>query len=226
VLYGSINHAYILVAYGRVYRLVDGARALKDRTDWYSFQDLQRHMWYTAFAPMEWYDLFTLLLDNGMLIQLFPELGVVLPNHWRSPIRNVPVHWRYRRIVYMVLRQHNTMYGPQLENQNVSQYLIPPSYHSVNVPYLSWYIVWASDAEGNYVETGYPNTTRRYLPIFWDRQYDSSIIIPTVFIYPAIFFDYHERVEYLQHITTHIPFETAIQLVTNTVMNDVQPSEE
>ena len=52
-LYGSINHAYILVAYGRVYRLVEGARALIDRIDWYSFQDLQRHMWYTAYTPME-----------------------------------------------------------------------------------------------------------------------------------------------------------------------------
>ena len=77
-------------------------------------------MWYTAFTPMEWYDMFTLLIDNGMLIQLFPEPGVVLPNHWRSPIRNVPVHQGYRCIVDMVLRQHNTVYGPQMENQNVS----------------------------------------------------------------------------------------------------------
>ena len=30
----------------------------------------------------------------------------------------------------------------------------------------------------------------------------------------------------MQHITTHIPFETAIQLVTNAVMNDVQPLQE
>jgi hypothetical protein len=44
MMYGSINRAYILVAFGRVYRLVEGARALMDRTDWYSFQDLQRHM--------------------------------------------------------------------------------------------------------------------------------------------------------------------------------------
>ena len=36
-LYGSINRAYILVAYGRVYRLVEGARALMDRTKWYPF---------------------------------------------------------------------------------------------------------------------------------------------------------------------------------------------
>jgi hypothetical protein len=68
----------------------------------------------------------------------------------------------------MVLRQHNTMYEPKLENQNVSQYLIPPSDHSINVPYLSWYIVWASDCDGSYVETGYLNTTGHYLPIFWD----------------------------------------------------------
>ena len=34
VLYGNINHAYILVAFGRVYRLVEGARAMMDRTDW------------------------------------------------------------------------------------------------------------------------------------------------------------------------------------------------
>jgi hypothetical protein len=226
VLYGSINRAYTLVAYGRVYRLVEGAKALMDRTDWYSFQDLQRHMWYTAFTPMEWYDLFTLLIDNGMLLQLFPEPGVVLPNHWRSPIRNVPVYRRYRRIVDMVLRQNNTMYEPLLQDQNVSQYLIPPSDHSINVPYLSWYIAWASDCDGNYVETGYPNTTGHYLPIFWDRHYDTSVIIPTVNIYPAIFFDSHERVEYMQHITAHIPFDTAIQLVTNAVMNNVQTLEE
>ena len=31
--YGIINRAYILVAYGRVYRLVEGARALMNRTD-------------------------------------------------------------------------------------------------------------------------------------------------------------------------------------------------
>jgi hypothetical protein len=63
-LYRSINRAYILVAYGRVYRLVESARALIDRTDRYSFQDLQRHMWYAAFTPMEWYEMFTLLIDN------------------------------------------------------------------------------------------------------------------------------------------------------------------
>ena len=108
---------------------------------------------------MEWYDLFTLLIDNGMLLQLFPEPGVVLPNRWRSPIRQVREHRRYRRIVDMVLRQHNTMHGPQLENQAVSQYLVPPSDHLVNVPYLSWYIEWASDAYGNYVDTEYPNST-------------------------------------------------------------------
>jgi hypothetical protein len=96
----------------------------------------------------------------------------------------------------MVLRQHNTMYEPQLEDQNVSQYLILPSDHSVNVPYLSWYIAWASDCEGNYVETGFPNTNGHYLPIFWDRNYDSNIIIPTVNLYPAIFFIYHEHVFY------------------------------
>ena len=110
--YGKNNRVYIFVAYGRVYRLLEGARALIDRTDLYSFQDLQRHMRYTAFTPIGWYDMFTLLIHNGMLIQLFPEPRVVLPNHWRSPIRNVPVHRRYRRIVDMVLRQHNTMYGP------------------------------------------------------------------------------------------------------------------
>jgi hypothetical protein len=104
-----------------------------------------------------------------MLSQLFPEPGIILPNHWRSPIRNGQDHHRYRRKVDMVLRQHNSMYGPQLEDRNVSQYLIPPSDHSVNVTYLSWYIVWASDSNGNYVETGFPNTTRQYLPIFWDR---------------------------------------------------------
>jgi hypothetical protein len=72
--------------------------------------------------------------------------------------------------VDMVLRQHNTMYEPQMENQNVSQYLIPPSDHSVNVPYLSWYINWSSDGNGNYVKTGFHNTTGQYLPIFWDRH--------------------------------------------------------
>ena len=149
-----------------------------NRTDWYSFQDLQRHMWYTAFTPMDWYDMFTLLIDNGMLLQLFPEPGVVLPNHWRSPIRHVRDHRRYRWIVNMVLRQHNTMYEPQLENQNVRQYLIPPSDHSVNVPYLSWYIACDSDAYGNYVDTGYPNGTGQYLPIYWDRNYDANMVIP------------------------------------------------
>jgi hypothetical protein len=59
-----------------------------------------------------------------------------------------------------------------------------------------------------------------------DRHYYSSIIIPTVNIYPAIFFDYHERVEYMQQITTHIPFDTAIQLVTTAVMNNVEDVEE
>ena len=43
-LYGDINPRFTLTAYGRAYRLVEGARALMDRTDWYSFQDLQRHM--------------------------------------------------------------------------------------------------------------------------------------------------------------------------------------
>ena len=83
------------------------------------------------------------------------------------------------------------MYGPQLENQNVSQYLIPPSDHSVNVPYLSWYIEWAADAYGNYVDTGYPNGTGLYLPIFWDRIYDATMVIPMVTTYPAVFYDYH-----------------------------------
>ena len=183
------------MAFGRVYRLVEGARALMDRTDWYSFQDLQRHMWYTAYTPMEWYDLFTLLIDNGMLLQLFPEPGVVLANHWKSPIRQVQEHRRYRRIVDMVLRQHNTVYGPQLENQAVSQYLFPPPDHSVNVPYLSWYIEWATDSHGNYVDTGYPNSTGQYLPIFWDRNYDDTMAIPVVTIHPAVYYDYHEHVQ-------------------------------
>ena len=95
-LYGDINPRFTLIAYGRAYRLVEGARALMDRTDWYSFQDLQRHMWYTASPPMNEYDLFTLLLDNGMMYQLFPEPGIILPNHSRSPIRNVQPHRRYR----------------------------------------------------------------------------------------------------------------------------------
>jgi hypothetical protein len=184
--YGSINRAYILVAYGRAYFLVEGARALVHRTDWYSFQDFQRHMWYTDFTPIIWDAMFTLLIDNDMLIQLFPEPGVVLLNHWRSPIRNGQVHRRYRNIVDMVLRQHNTVYRPQLENQNVSQYLIPPSDHSVNKPYLCWYIVWASDNNENYVETGLSNTTGQYLSIFWDQNYDSTIIIPMVTTYPVV----------------------------------------
>jgi hypothetical protein len=62
------------------------------------------------------------------------------------------------------------------------------------------------------VETGFPNTTGQYLPIFWDRNYDLSVIIPTVTIYPAVFFDYHE------HVTAHIPFDIAMHLITNDVI--------
>ena len=97
-----------------------------------------------------------------------------------------------------------------MENQNVSQYLIPPSDHSVNVPYLSWYIVWASDSNGNYVETRFPNTTGQYLPIFWDPYYDTTMVIPTVATYPAVLYDHHEHVERMHQMVSHIPFDTAM----------------
>ena len=77
-----------------------------------------------------------------------------------------------------------------------------------------------------YVETGFPNTSGQYLPTFWDRNYDPNIIIPTVITYPAVFFDYHEHIEYMQQVTMHIPFDTAMQLITNTVMNNVEDEEE
>jgi hypothetical protein len=76
------------------------------------------------------------------------------------------------------------------------------------------------------VKTGFSNTIVQYLPIFRDRNYDSSIIIPTVTIYPAVFFDYHKHVEYMQQVTTHIPFNTAMQFITNAVMNNVEDVEE
>ena len=125
----------------------------------------------------------------------------------------------------MVLRQHITVYGPQLENQAVSQYLIPPSDHSVNVPYLSWYIEWASDSYGNYVDTGYPNSTGQYLPIFWDRNYDDAMVMPTVTILPAVFYDYHEHVTYMHHVISHIPFDTATSLIDNAILNDMNGTE-
>jgi hypothetical protein len=53
-----------------------------------------------------------------------------------------------------------------------------------------------------------------------------TVIIPTVPIYPAVFFDYHERVEYMQLITTHMPFNTTIQFITNAVINNVEDVEE
>ena len=60
----------------------------------------------------------------------------------------------------------------------------------------------------------------------WDRNYDSSIVIPTVITYPAVFFDYHEHVEYMQQVTTHIPFDTAMQLINIAVMSNMEDEEE
>ena len=50
-------------------------------------------------------------------------------------------------------------------------------------------------------------------------------MIPTVTIYPAVCFDYHERVENMQQVTTHIPFDTAMQLISDAVTKNVEEEE-
>ena len=114
-------------------------------------------------------------------------------------------------MVDMVLRQHNTMYGPPPENQDANQYLIPPTDNSIHVPYFSWYTVWATNTNGDYVETEFPNTTGQYLPIFWDPYYDPDTVIPIVTMYPAVLYNWHEHVERMHAMELHIPFESVLQ---------------
>ena len=76
------------------------------------------------------------------------------------------------------------------------------------------------------METGFPNSTEQYIPIYWDRNYDANMVIPTVNTYPAIFFDYHEHAAHMHQVTTHIPFDNATLLINNVVMNNMEDGEE
>jgi hypothetical protein len=114
-------------------------------------------------------------------------------------------------MVDMVLRQHNTMYGPPQDNQDANQYLIPPTDNSIYVPYFSWHTVWATNTNGDYVETGFRNTTGQYLPIFWDPYYDPNMVLLIVTTYPAVLCNWHEHVERLHAMELHTPFESVLQ---------------
>ena len=113
-------------------------------------------------------------------------------------------------MVDMVLRQHNTMYGPPPENQDANQHLFPLTNNSIHAPYFSWYTVWATNTNGDYVETGFTNTTGQYLPIFWDPHYDPNMVIPIVNTYPSVLYDWHEHVEQMHAMELHVQFESVL----------------
>ena len=53
-----------------------------------------------------------------------------------------------------------------------------------------------------------------------------TVGIPTVTIYPAVFYDYHEHVTYMHQVISHIPFDTATSLIDNAIINDMNGTEE
>ena len=50
--------------------------------------------------------------------------------------------------------------------------------------------------------------------------------IPVVTIYPAIYYDYHEHVQYMHNVISHIPFDDATSLVNNAIAHGINNTEE
>ena len=46
---GPINEEHTLIAYGQMFILTNGARALMDSCDWYTFKLIKIGMWYGVF---------------------------------------------------------------------------------------------------------------------------------------------------------------------------------
>jgi hypothetical protein len=61
---GPINKEHTLIAYGQMFILTDGAKALMDPCDWYTFRWICRTMWYSIFPRNPDECLFNLWIDN------------------------------------------------------------------------------------------------------------------------------------------------------------------
>ena len=64
---GPINEEHTLIAYGQMFILTNGARALMDPCDWYTFKFVKRGIWYSVFPRNPEECLFNLWMDNGMI---------------------------------------------------------------------------------------------------------------------------------------------------------------
>ena len=86
-LTGIINEKHTLIVYGQVvFILTNGARALMDLTDCYTIQELRCALWWDAFPSDPHDSMFTLLLDNRMILRFIPFGIPLLPNNWRSSL--------------------------------------------------------------------------------------------------------------------------------------------
>ena len=80
---GTINEEHTLIAYGQMFILTNGARALMDPCDWYTFKFIKRGIWYSVFPRNPDEFLFNLWMDNGMITRLIPYETEARPNTWR-----------------------------------------------------------------------------------------------------------------------------------------------
>ena len=132
-LIGTINEEHTLIAYGQMFILTNGARALMDPCDWYTFRWMRRTMWHSVFPKNPDECLFNLWIDNGMITRLFPYETEARPNFWRYKFRHDPIYRDYRFLVDDALRSHRIIYGPLVQypvvycHQQISQYMYQTS---------------------------------------------------------------------------------------------------
>ena len=80
---GPNNEEHTLIAYEQMFILTNGARALMDLCDCYTFKFIKRGMWYSVFPRNPDECLFNLWMDNGMITRLIPYETEARPNFWR-----------------------------------------------------------------------------------------------------------------------------------------------
>jgi hypothetical protein len=182
-LIGSIIEEHTLIAYGQMFILTNGARALMDPCDWYTFRWMRRTMWHSVFPKNPDECLFNLCIDNGMITRLIPYETEARPNYWRYQFRHVPVYRDYRFLVDDALQTHRAICGPLVEYPMVPQHVLSLANQSIHVPNFAFYAVWytASNSWGSdAIFTGWSNDLQEYILMDWIPEYSNMIDIPSV----------------------------------------------
>ena len=124
---GPINEEHTLIAYGQMFILTNGARALMDPCDWYTFKFIKRGIWYSVFPRNPDEFLFNLWMDNGMTTRLIPYETEARPNTWWYQFQHVPEYRDYRFLVDDAWQIRRLIYGPLIEYPVVPQHVLSPA---------------------------------------------------------------------------------------------------